>query len=139
MLRIRLALGASLCLCALIIPTWCRAADHTPDTPAQVKQAVAEKKAILLDVREQREWNRGHLAAAVFLPLSELQGKVDAKQLAAKLPQGTVIYTHCASGRRCLVAGDILQKLGYEVRCLKPGYTDLLEAGFEPAQDSKER
>jgi rhodanese-related sulfurtransferase len=121
---------------ALIVPVLSHAADHTSDTLAQVRKAVAAKKAILVDVREEREWKRGHLAAAVLLPLSELRGNVDPQQVAAKLPQGAVIYTHCASGLRCLTAGDILQKLGYEVRCLKPGYTDLLKAGFEPAQDS---
>lgn len=110
------------------------AADHTTDTPAEVKQAIAENKAVLVDVREEVEWKNGHLAAAIFFPLSDLRREPDEKQL-AKLPKDKIIYTHCRSGGRCVAAGEILRKLGYEVRNLKPGYQDLLEAGFEKAQD----
>jgi rhodanese-related sulfurtransferase len=46
------------------------------------------------------------------------------------LPKEKVIYCHCRSGGRCLTAAEILKKLGYDVRPLKPGYRDLVEAGF---------
>jgi phage shock protein E len=115
-----------------------RAADHTTDTPAEVKQAIAEKKAVLVDVREEVEWKNGHLAAAILFPLSDLRREPDEKQL-AKLPKDKIIYTHCRSGVRSVAAGEILRKLGYEVRYLKPGYQDLLKAGFEPAQDDADQ
>ncbi|MNC96941.1 hypothetical protein D3C83_144460 [compost metagenome] len=47
--------------------------------------------------------------------------------------KGKIVYCHCGSGVRCLKAADELKKLGYDVRPLKPGYKDLLKAGFEPA------
>jgi len=107
------------------------AADHTKDTPADVKKAIEDKKAILLDVREQSEWDEGHLKDARLLPLSKLK-KADARDL--DLPKDKVIYTHCRAGLRSLQAADLLKKLGYDVRALKPGFQDLLDAGFPKAE-----
>jgi rhodanese-related sulfurtransferase len=106
-------------------------ADHTKDTPTDVKKAIEDKKAILLDVREQSEWDEGHLKDAKLLPLSKLK-KAEAKDL--DLPKDKVIYTHCRAGSRALQAAELLQKLGYDVRALKPGFQDLLDAGFPKAE-----
>jgi len=57
-------------------------------------------------------------------------------KLAEILPQEKIIYGHCRSGSRVLVAAPILRKMGYDVRPLKAGYTDLLKAGFSKV-DSK--
>src|SRR5262249_23255597 len=48
------------------------AAEHTKDSLDTVKQNLAAKKAVLIDVREIGEWKRGHLADARLVPLSEL-------------------------------------------------------------------
>jgi rhodanese-related sulfurtransferase len=45
-----------------------------------------------------------------------------------------VVYLHCASGRRCLAAADLLKTQGYDARPLKDGYEALLKAGFEKAK-----
>lgn len=106
--------------------------EHTKDSLDTVRKAVTEKKAILLDVREQSEWDDGHLRDAQLLPLSRLEGS-DAQTLAKALTKGQVIYCHCRSGIRSLRAAEILNKHGYDVRALKPGYQDLLKAGFPGA------
>ncbi len=108
------------------------AAEHTKDAPETVKKSLSEKKAILVDVREQAEWDAGHLQAAQLLSLSKLNGN-DIKSLLKDLPKDKPIYLHCKSGGRCLQAAEILQKHGYDVRPLKQGYQDLLEAGFSKA------
>lgn len=110
-----------------------RGADHTKDEPAKVKEAVEAKKAVLIDVREKAEWDRGHLKDAKLLPLSSLQAGIKATDLAKQLPKNVIVYVHCASGFRCLRAAELLKNLGYEVRALKPGYKALLQAGFTPA------
>lgn len=61
-------------------------ADHTKDTPAEVKKALMEGKAVLIDVREAEEWNDGHLKDAKHLALSEIQGGVTAERLKSLLP-----------------------------------------------------
>lgn len=113
------------------------AADHTKDTIDMVKKAIMEGTAVLVDVREKSEWDDGHLKDAKLIPLSVLKEGGKPEEVAKQIPKGKIVYCHCASGKRCLKAADELKKLGYEVRPLKAGYADLLEAGFAPAPDSK--
>jgi len=106
------------------------AAEHTQDSLAAVQQAVADQKAVLVDVRETDEWNEGHLSGARSLPLSVLEKGVKPDSLTNLLPKNKIIYLHCLSGGRCIKAAEILKPLGYDVRPLKPGYQALVEAGF---------
>jgi rhodanese-related sulfurtransferase len=110
------------------------AQEHTTDTPDQVKKALAARSAVLIDVREPKEWDAGHLQGAGLLPLSKLKTGVPADELAKALPKGKVVYLHCKAGGRCLTAAEILKKEGYDVRPLKEGYADLLKAGFPKAE-----
>jgi rhodanese-related sulfurtransferase len=111
------------------------AAEHTKDSLTTVKKNIEDKKAVLVDVREKSEWEAGHIEGAVLLPSSELKAGIDKERLAKQLPKDKIVYTHCAAGKRSLSACDILQKLGYEVRPLKPGYQDLLKSGFNKAKE----
>jgi phage shock protein E len=110
---------------------------HTQDTLEVVAKAVQEKKAILIDVREKSEWDKGHLKNARLIPLSALQKELSAEEVRQLVPENTVIYCHCASGYRCLEAAPLLRKYGYQVKALAPGYKDLLKAGFAPAPAEK--
>lgn len=109
---------------------------HTDAPLSTVKKLVEDEKAVLLDVREHKEWVRGHVRGAIHVPLSELKtrGSDEAylAELAARLPKDKTIYVHCASGVRCLLACDILDELdGFEFHALKPGYKDLVASGLE--------
>ena len=106
------------------------AAGHTKDTLPAVRQAVEAGQAVLVDVREPDEWAAGHVAGARLLPLSALEKGVDPARLAQTLPKDKIIYCHCLAGGRCLEAAAILAPLGYDVRPLKPGYPQLIQAGF---------
>jgi phage shock protein E len=86
--------------------------------------------AVLVDVREAGEWQDGHLKDAKHLALSDLRAGVPAEKLKKTITPGSVVYLHCASGKRCLAAADILKKQGYDVRPLKAGYEALLSNGF---------
>ena len=111
---------------------------HTSDSLETVRQALANGDAVLVDVREQGEWESGHLEAATLVPLSKLKETAGddrfLEQLSKTLPLDKTVYCHCRSGGRVLVAAPILRKLGYDVRALKAGYSKLLEAGFEPGR-----
>jgi rhodanese-related sulfurtransferase len=131
-MRISTLFGAMVVGVAGLVAT-ARAADHTTDTTDAVKKALADDKAVLLDVREKSEWDDGHLKDAKLLPLSTLKGGAKAEDVAKVVPKDKVVYCHCGSGVRCLKAADELKKLEYDVRPLKPGYADLLKAGFAPA------
>lgn len=106
------------------------ALEFTKDSLSQVKRNVAEGKAILVDVRDLVEWNSGHVRDAIHLPWRDLQGK-KSDQLVDKLPKDKIVYTYCAVGYRSSRAGKIIAKHKFDVRPLKPGFDDLVKAGFE--------
>jgi len=110
-----------------------QAADHTKDSVATVQKNLADKKAVLLDVRELKEWEEGHLKDAQLAPLSKLEAGSDVKEFAKNLRKDTIIYCHCRAGSRALMAAELLQKAGYDARPLKQGYEDLLRAGLPKA------
>jgi len=116
----------------------CRAIDHTKEPLDKIKKQVDEKKAVLIDVREPAEWDKGHVEGAVLVPLGELGKKSKdpdfVKELEKKVPKNQVVYCHCAKGGRAILAGDVLKRLGYDVRPLKPGYQELIDAGFPAAK-----
>jgi rhodanese-related sulfurtransferase len=110
------------------------AAEHTKDTLQTVKQGLKSGKAILIDVREEAEWKAGHLKTARLVPLSQLRDKAARDKLAKTLPKKKIIYCHCRSGGRVLIAADILVRDGFDIRPLKTGYAGLVKAGFPPAK-----
>jgi rhodanese-related sulfurtransferase len=121
------------------LPISAHAAGLTNDTLETVKAKIEADEAILVDVREQQEWDQGHIEGAIFLPLGKLQNGIDAKTLAKQLPKHKIIYTHCVVGKRSVTAGNILERFGYQVRPLKPGYVEMLQVGFKKAAKAKPR
>lgn len=63
---------------------------------------------VVLDVRRTDEYDAGHLAGAVNIPLHELLPRM------AEIPAGTV-WVHCATGYRSGVAASLLQRAGRQV------------------------
>jgi rhodanese-related sulfurtransferase len=109
------------------------AAEFSSDSLPAVQENVATHKAVIVDVREPGEWSKGHVEGAISLPLSSLKKGVDTSALEHEVPKDKMVYTHCVMGVRALAAAKILEKLGYNVRPLKAGYQDLVNAGFEKA------
>jgi len=105
--------------------------EFTKDTLEVVTQNVAKKKAVLVDVRSEEEWKQGHIEGSIFLPVTSLRKGGDPKKLAKLLPKKKILYTFCAVGMRAKTAAYELGKHGYTVRALKPGYENLLKAGFK--------
>ena len=130
MKMLRCCIAAAAVFFAPVLATAEPESQHTRDSLETVKKNLDSKKAILLDVREQDEWDDGHLTAARLVPLSKIQLGL----LPGALSQDKIIYLHCRSGGRTLIAQELLKKAGHEVRALKQGYVDLLKAGFEKAK-----
>ena len=67
------------------------------------------EKHIILDVREQNEYDAGQIPGAILIPYTEIENK--AKDM---LPDKEVtILVYCRSGRRSKIASESLAKLGY--------------------------
>lgn len=111
------------------------AAELSNDPLPTVQENIATHKAVLVDVREPKEWKQGHIEEAISLPITALKKGVDTSALEQQVPKNKIVYTHCVMGVRALQAANILEKLGYNVRPLKAGYKDLVNAGFKKAVD----
>ena len=107
------------------------AAKYTKDSLDMIKKRVTKDEAVIIDVREEKEWKRGHLKAAKLLSLSDLERGVNKENLDELFPKDKVIYLHCAAGARCINAAEILEQQGYKVMPIKHSYDELLKAGFE--------
>jgi phage shock protein E len=105
--------------------------EFTKDSLEVIKKNVASGKAVLVDVRSIEEWKQGHIEGSIFLPVTSLRKGGDQKVLAKTLPKKKVLYTFCVVGMRAKKAAYELSKHGYTVRAVKPGYEELLKAGFK--------
>lgn len=64
---------------------------------------------IILDVREQDEFDAGHIPGAVLIPYEQITGKAETM-----LPdKDAQILVYCRSGRRSKIAAAALAQLGY--------------------------
>ena len=64
---------------------------------------------ILLDTREQDEFDEGHIPGAILIPYTEIENKAEEM-----LPdKDKLILVYCRSGRRSKIAAESLAKLGY--------------------------
>src|ERR1051326_6812271 len=96
--------------------------EFTKDSLETVKANVAGGKAVLVDVRSVEEWKQGHIEGSLFVPVTSLRKGGDPKVLAKVLPKKKILYTFCVVGMRAKAAAVALEKQGYTVRVLKPGY-----------------
>jgi molybdopterin/thiamine biosynthesis adenylyltransferase/rhodanese-related sulfurtransferase len=94
--------------------------NSSTDLLRQVKASIAEVTAsdadreradgaVLVDVREQVEWDAGHIPGAIHIPRSYLELNIEA----AVPNRATRIVTYCASGVRSAYAAATLGQLGY--------------------------
>jgi len=106
--------------------------EFTDDSLEVIQQNVAKGMAILVDVRSQEEWNKGHIEGSIFVPVTSLQKhSLNPTKLAKSLPKNKTLYTFCVVGMRAKAAAKVLEQQGYTVRALKPGYDELIKAGFK--------
>ena len=69
----------------------------------------SEEGYIILDVREQDEFDAGHIPGAILIPYTQIDEK--AKDMLPDKYQLILVY--CRSGRRSKIAAETLAELGY--------------------------
>ena len=104
----------TLILAMLLVLTGCggTAMENTyqPITQAEAKKIMDTQDAIVLDVREQDEFDAGHIPGAVLLPV----GTITKDTAAAVIPElDSVVLVYCRSGNRSKTASKALADLGY--------------------------
>lgn len=91
------------------------------------KRLDARQKMILVDVREESEWARGHLPGAIHLSRGILER--DVEQAFPDKHAPLVLY--CGGGYRSALSADNLRKMGYtHVISMDGGWRGWTEAGF---------
>ncbi len=100
---------------------------ETPTVSLREAADLLAGEALFLDVREQGEWDLGHVPDALHIPLGLLEDRA-----ADKLPdRERDIVVYCAHGRRSLAALATLRALGYgRSRHLSDGFEEWEKSGF---------
>jgi rhodanese-related sulfurtransferase len=81
----------------------------------------------LIDVREDSEWERGHLPGAIHLGRGILERDIEA--LIPDTSADIVLY--CGGGYRSALAADALQRMGYtNVKSMDGGFRGWKDAGL---------
>jgi len=94
--------------------------ESSTDIEAKDIENLLKNKEFLLDVREDYEYQDGHIKGAVNLPLREILGKKDS------LPKDKDIYVYCRSGHRSADAVNFLKSLGFEkIHNIEGGFIDI--------------
>jgi rhodanese-related sulfurtransferase len=80
----------------------------------------------LVDVREDREWEQGHLPGAEHIGRGVIERDIEAK-----IPDtGAEIVLYCGGGYRSALAAESLQKMGYtNVISMDGGFRAWKDAG----------
>lgn len=89
-------------------------------------------QAVLLDVREDREWEKGHAVQAVHLGKGILER--DLEKLIPDFDKEIIMY--CGGGYRSVLTAAVAQKMGYRHVCsLIGGYKALVQANWPMRKD----
>ncbi len=73
-----------------------------------ISKLAAGAPLVLIDVREDREWNVGHAAGADHMSRGTLESKIDEV-----VPRDATVVLYCASGNRSALAAESLKAMGY--------------------------
>ncbi len=88
------------------------------DLPAQFGPT-----AVLLDVREDDEWQRGHAADAQHIPMGEVPVRLE------EISRSATLYVVCKMGWRSAKVSDFLARNGFEPINVNGGMATWAEAG----------
>ena len=93
----------------------------------EVTRLINSSNAVLVDVRETKEYEGGRLPNAIHIPLSQLASR--GAELARYVGKPVVAY--CMTGNRARMANAALARLGFkEVYNLRGGYKAWKDAGL---------
>lgn len=86
-------------------------------SPTQATFMINKEDALVLDIRDQKEFNSGHLASAINIPYAKLGSRLDELNSYKERP----IILVCKSGQTVGVAGKMLREKGFNAMRLSGG------------------
>ncbi len=93
----------------------------------ELSELQQSQNPVIIDVREESEWNADHAEGAIHLSRGIIEQKI-----ADVIPDpNTPIVCYCGGGNRSALVADSLQKIGYtNVFSLEGGFRAWQEAGI---------
>src|ERR1043166_9345226 len=90
----------------------------TEISPEEAAAKLQDAAAVMVDVREQDEWEKEHIPHAIHLSRGTIELDIEEK-----IPDpNTMVICHCGGGGRSALAAESLQKMGYKnVRSMAGG------------------
>ena len=93
----------------------------------RAKELIESGDPVIVDVREQDEWDEGHIGGAVHIPRGHLESRIEA----AAPDRTRQVLLYCSAGNRSAFAAKTLLELGYDGPVsLSGGFTDWKRNGF---------
>ena len=83
----------------------------TEITPQKANELLANSSINVVDVREEAEFNGGHIDKAILLPRGVLEFKIDKVSELADKSAPVIVY--CATGKRSALSANAMQIMGY--------------------------
>lgn len=100
-----------------------------------LERLSAGERYIVLDVREDAEWTRGHLPGAHHLGRGILEREIERTVPDKDAP----ILLYCSDGYRSPLSADSLQRMGYtNVTSLEGGWRSWNERGLPTVKPGQE-
>jgi rhodanese-related sulfurtransferase len=100
-------------------------------TPQEVANAD-RSNAYIVDVREDNEWQKGHVPDAVHVNRGILEGNIE--RIVPNANSTVILY--CAGGARSALAAESLMRMGYtSVYSMQGGFGNWLQLGLPVSND----
>ncbi|MGL4305797.1 MAG: rhodanese-like domain-containing protein [Mycobacteriaceae bacterium] len=97
----------------------------SPAVPSVIAKELPTKlpnSAVILDVREYQEWDGGHIAQALHIPMGEIPVRM------SEIDPTLDVYVMCHSGARSLRVADYLNHNGYKCINVSDGMLGWVQA-----------
>lgn len=104
------------------------ARDEIEEVDADTARRMLDEGAVIIDVRETDEFERGHIPDAIHIPRGRLEMQIGQRPEMEDHEKPVILY--CGSGGRCALAARTLKHMGYtHVMSLCGGLGAWVEAG----------
>jgi rhodanese-related sulfurtransferase len=107
--------------------------DFVDDAKTRIREVGIDEvksqadEATLVDLREDSEWDKGHLPGAVHLS----RGVLEVRAYKVLPDKDAPLVLYCGGGNRSALAADVLQEMGYtNVRSMAGGWRAWTAAGL---------
>ncbi len=82
---------------------------------ADIDKYVNNKKALIIDVRSPKEYEKKHIESSINIPFEKLERDYD------KMPKDLILVLYCERGGSSMLAAKELFDRGYVVKALMGG------------------